>query len=315
MAFNDWLVDENGEPIDDFADISYADILKEEPKSKWQKVGNVLQAIGRAGLTFDAARGNQGSQSVLGMMNRQDEAEENRKTNRQNLLLKMKQSDEDKRYKAEQNRISRESNPYLMARTMTVEQNTHNQNVNKLKSDSTLNKLSQAQNRLANGLAITSEMLGRGLPVTVQQLNDLQQGVALAATGGGQTIGAEREARYLSSIQMKLKDLMTKATNNPQGINANDPLLKQIIAEANGVNQSIFNIAKKRVDSLKEGHESLYKRRPDFSQDLDSLVANLIKQFDTGQEQGQQLPNIGKPKQIQQNGHLYILNEATGEYE
>lgn len=150
-----------------------------------------------------------------------------------------------------------------------------------------------------------------------QQLNLLSQEVGKIAAGGVPT-QHELEGISPNTFRGQLAGITQKFTNAPSPANA-AAFIQQYKDYLNTLNkdaEGVINERYGRIINPRKGHLK--------QSDLQSIQDEYMNRFGvkapddnsmTAQAPAQGLTGSKKPKSVMQNGHTYILNEATGEYE
>jgi hypothetical protein len=189
----------------------------------------------------------------------------------------------------------------------------HQRNILALKKDPVLTKrLNQYQN-LDNALS----MITQARELTPQQIQEFQQAVrsnmGISGVGG---VG-EREETYFKTAGLNAAMWKQFLTGDPVSMSKDSKLMDHL-RDLAGVEQS--NIKKQysnRIKAVTGGNASIYREHPELQSDLDDLVSGFNDQVQPGGLMTAPAQGMiqDKPKSVIQNGHTYILNEQTGEYE
>lgn len=207
-----------------------------------------------------------------------------------------------------------------------IDESAHQKVLTKLNSNPNLRaRITQIQN-LQNGLSILSD--ADKLPPA--QLHEAQQLIRANSGLKGTSGVSERDKTMLESLGWKWENAKTFFGTDLGTVSPNDPILKHVknlarIEKANAEKQ-----LDKQLEAIAAGNASKYKRNPHLKQDLLDAVeaykgmtsenpAGLINQTVQNDAAAAAKPAglipQSKPKEVIQNGHKYILNEATGQYE
>lgn len=158
------------------------------------------------------------------------------------------------------------------------ETTTHNQVMNKVKTDKVLNNRLQQMNNLQNAQSAFEQ--GTATP---QQFEELQQAVKsnLGIKGSGGV--TERQRTYLESLGIDAAAATQFVSSKPTDIRAMgaDPLIHHVMGLVKAETTNIEKQALQRVDALTAGNESLYSKRPDLKQDLNNFVGGYKSQYDS----------------------------------
>lgn len=154
----------------------------------------------------------------------------------------------------------------------------HQQVLNKVKSDKTLNdSVIKAQN-LTNAI---SNVEKTGV-ITPQDMADMQA-LAVANMGvGGQSSASERAERYAKTMGIKASEALQFLTGQPQSIGMNNPLFNRYKEIMRLETENFKDRAAKRIDALTSGNKSVYKRNPELASDLDEIKQNITGQLPGG---------------------------------
>lgn len=332
---------ENTEDTDKDSSTSYPLDAKEiamsmlaQPKSKMQRVGDVLTAIAQIGMGAQMGVGinKEANATGLSLISKEKEQEANRREKEQAMALKMLATKEalppsiQREFELNnQQRVASGLKPYKSIEEYKQQTNPRNdmvsvmredkfgrihfRNVDRLDKDQVLKTMQQVGNRLYVATENVDKMIANKLPITYNDVNELYQAVSASGSLGNQTTGAERQARVLSNYENllnKIKNYMQK--NKLESIPYDHAWLKQALNQSGVTMEAIKEIGNIRIDTLSKGTNNFYKKvSPEYKQDFEDTVQANRDAFNYGGK--------AKLQELKSTEKEYKYNPKTGKLE
>ena len=171
-----------------------------------------------------------------------------------------------------------------------LDNSNHQKTLQRLNNNPGLSqRLNQLQN-LDNSLGLITDVD----KVTPQQFQEFQQAVRSNLGIKGTSGVDERSGTYLTSLGLRADNFNQFLSADPQDIGKNNALLKHVTQLASIERRNAQSQYEKRLSAVTAGNESMYARRPDLKNDLDSAVGAWKGQLDS--------PNTGQAPGASQGG-------------
>jgi hypothetical protein len=172
-------------------------------------------------------------------------------------------------------------------------------------------------NKQKQQIDLDKHTLENSTSLTPQMLNEVQQGIANAISGGGSAGLGKTEQIEIQTAQQKIAELKQKFTSDPTPVN--DPKLIQYFHDTLERLGDAYDInAYSRAQQIFQGRSKAYKNNPAALEVMkDKLDSYKPKSQGLlgGEGQGQQQGPPGGHQTVQQNGHTYNWNPSTQKYE
>lgn len=195
--------------------------------------------------------------------------------------------------------------------------------LNKLDNDKQLkDRLNQVQN-----LQGVFSILGDTQHLTLQTFNDAQQLLKKNLGIQGQNSLSERDKTQIENLGLNAENLSQIVFGKVGDIKKDNPFVQHLADLANVENQNAGDFFERRLKAVSSGFPDLFEK-PIYRARLDEalkahreqaapLKSNPIKKVMAAGKapKAAVAPTTQKAKSVIQNGHTYILNEATGKYE
>lgn len=165
--------------------------------------------------------------------------------------------------------------------------------------------------KTTNSLDRASQLLDGKEPITAKSFNILQQDfINATASGGAATEGkvnremVETAQSALNNLQLKFGDVKDLRKEQPEVVNN----LRNLISQ---VKSDYAKAQANRVQELSENYST------STNPGVKEVISKKQKRYQAPEEEKKGLVNgtAGKPKVVNQGGHIYTLNPQTGEYE
>lgn len=149
--------------------------------------------------------------------------------------------------------------------------------------------------------------------IPVQMINEVQQGLANAISGGGSAGLGKTEQVEIQNRNTRLQSILQKVE---PGVNkVHDPELVQYLSDTlDRLGNAYDNNGYSRAQQIAKGRN--YK----FNQSANQAMQDKVESYKPQSQgllggQGQQQGPPGGHQTVQQNGHTYTWNNSTGKYE
>lgn len=153
--------------------------------------------------------------------------------------------------------------------------------------------------------------------LTPQIVNEIQQGIANAISGGGSAGLGKTEQTEIQTASQKLAELRQKMTSDPTAIN-NPELVQYFHGVLSRLGDAYDRNGYSRAQQIFKGRAQGYRSNPaaiSVMQDkMDSYKpSDAVNPYTGGTGSAKQPPNGAMT--VKQNGHTYNWNSDTGQYE
>lgn len=189
-----------------------------------------------------------------------------------------------------------------------IENQIHSKVVNSLGADKMLGQRLTQVNNLDN--AVNAFQQGTATP---QQFAELQQAVrSNMGIKSGSGVG-EREEVYLKSMGINADAIKQFITGSPQDIrnNTNPEMINHVLNLVNIEKGNVQKQADMRIKALTAGHESMYERRPDLTEDLSNKTQAIGKQFGAEEAAKEANPTYKDGDVVDHGGKKFQLSNGV----
>lgn len=189
-----------------------------------------------------------------------------------------------------------------------IQNQIHSKVVNSLGADKMLGQRLTQVNNLDN--AVQAFQQGTATP---QQFAELQQAVrSNMGIKSGSGVG-EREEVYLKSLGINSAAVKQFITGKPQDIqNFTDPAMINHVMRLVAIEKdNVQKQADMRIKALTAGHESMYEKRPDLTEDLHNKAQAVGQQFGAEEAAKEANPTYKDGDTVEHDGKKFQLSNGV----